>query len=300
MSFRSTLRPVKRWISDLIERVFLLFIGITSQRMRHAVSRWSSPGGQSILIVAPHPDDEAMGCAGTAVLHTLSGDCVQLAIATDGRRSRVLPDPIDVANKRRCEAIDAAAQMKVTHLEWIGLAEGAWGVTTLQAALLGLLDKYRPTVIYAPSLVDFHPEHFKVAHALALALNQWLGTQSCVVRVYQVQVPLTSALTNLYADVSAVQSDWRAALRAYSSQAASVNCSYRMRRYGAQRQRASSHVESFWEMPASRYAWLHREPPESWASSFRGLRFFPLSDPLAYIMGRKARNHLYSVDQHPA
>src|SRR5688500_13357690 len=50
----------------------------------------ASPGGLRVLVVAPHPDDEVAGCAGTILLHRGAGDAVTVLKATDGRRSRAL------------------------------------------------------------------------------------------------------------------------------------------------------------------------------------------------------------------
>ena len=39
---------------------------------------------RGVLVVAAHPDDEVLGCAGTLVRHTRSGDQVHIAFLTDG------------------------------------------------------------------------------------------------------------------------------------------------------------------------------------------------------------------------
>jgi hypothetical protein len=51
-------------------------------------------------------------------------------------------------------------------------------------------------------------------------------------------------------------------------------------------------AEAFWEMAASKYCTLHRTLPLSWPNAFRGLRYFPLTDPLAFFVGRKERRKM--------
>jgi LmbE family N-acetylglucosaminyl deacetylase len=262
------------------------------------IKRWTSLGGQQILIVAPHPDDEAIGCAGTALLHATSGDRVCIAIATDGRRSKVIPDPNAMSVQRFHEASHAARLMQVDRLEWIGLPEGEWCVSDLRHALQALLERLNPSVIYAPSRIDFHPEHFKVAHALALALEA-TDVPDRRIRVYQIQVPLTSLVCNLVADVSTLTHQCEAILRTYVTQAASTECSRRQRRYSARLYGVADQAEAFWEMPASQYTALHRAPPRDWPTVFRGLRDFPLTDPLAYLVGRTERRRMTAL-QHQA
>src|SRR6478735_4929719 len=50
--------------------------------------RISFTGGDRILVLAPHPDDETLGCGGIIPLHLRAGHDVRIAIVTDGRLSR--------------------------------------------------------------------------------------------------------------------------------------------------------------------------------------------------------------------
>jgi LmbE family N-acetylglucosaminyl deacetylase len=301
-SVKSALRPAKRVAARALETLWRVAFGAAAQITRGGARRWASAGGQRILVVAPHPDDEALGCVGTILLHVRSGDRVCAAIATDGRRSRsTTNDPAEMALQRRREATDAARLMRIDRLEWLGLPEGEWRALDLQHLLKTLIDEIAPDVIYAPSRVDFHPEHFKVAHGLAMALAEtgMARLRSTRVRVYQVQVPLTSVMTNLVADVSAVSSECEAVLHAYASQAGSVQCGYRQKRYSASWHRIEGRAEEFWELSAETYVALHRESPALWPSVFRGLRQFPLTDPLAYIVGIRERYRLIAVTPGP-
>jgi LmbE family N-acetylglucosaminyl deacetylase len=208
-----------------------------------------------VLIVSPHPDDEAIGCGGTILLHRLAGDRLCIAIATDGRHSRALPDPEAMAAQRRHEAQTAARLLDVERLEWLGLPEGDCSPTDIQLALQPLLRSLRPELVYAPSRIDFHPEHFKVAHALALALAAESLTPT--LRIYQIQVPLTAGTSNLVADVSDVAARSEQVLAAYTSQQGTVNATLRLRRYAACQLGLRTHAEEFWEMTSSQYIALH-------------------------------------------
>src|SRR5436190_2239409 len=75
-----------------------------------AVQCWDNPGGQRVGIVAPHPDDETVGCGGAACLHRDRGDHVAALIVTDGGASRAggLDRPAQ-ARRRAAEAAEAAA-----------------------------------------------------------------------------------------------------------------------------------------------------------------------------------------------
>lgn len=173
------------------------------------------------------------------------------------------------------------------------MPEGEWHLPALVERLLELLGERRPRIVYAPSRVDFHPEHMAVAHALALALEALAGaSQDLRIRVYQVQVPLTSRLANVVLDTSATRAYWSAALRAYVSQAATLESAYRQRAYVSRANGAEGCAEAFWEMDAATYVRLHRDPPTQWPQVFRGLRSWPFSDPLAFLAGVDERRRL--------
>ena len=88
------------------------------------------------------------------------------------------------------------------------------------------LERFSPDLIYAPRGVDFHPEHLKVAQLVA----QCIGTTTCV-RIFPIQVPLTSDLANCVAAVQDCNQEIRRALDAYASQRVSVSSAMRLRHY---------------------------------------------------------------------
>jgi len=250
-----------------------------------------------VLVIAPHPDDEAIACSGTLLRHVASGDGVVVAIATDGRLAGAAPTPDQVAALRRDEAFAAARLLGVERLEWLGLPEGSWEEPELRTLLHDLLERYEPTVVYAPSRVDFHPEHLAVAHALARALGTLAVDAAARIRlrVYQVQVPLTPILANVVADVSSVLVESTAALCAYDSQLGSIEGVHRRRRYGALAHRMRGPVEEFWELTAQQYAELHCGSSVEWLGKFRGVRRFAWTDPLAYWLGNAERRRLQAA-----
>jgi LmbE family N-acetylglucosaminyl deacetylase len=293
MSVRSHLHWLKEQANRGFERLWSLGFAVTGLVRQSAPARWSSPGGCKVLVVAPHPDDEAIGCVGTILLHIRAGDQVCIAIATDGRRSKAIPDPDEMADQRQREAQLASSRMGIDRLTWLGFHEGGYSPQELAERLRSLLEEVQPDVIYAPSRVDFHLEHVRVAHALALAIaGAGVGVRAPRIRIYQIQVPLTSPLCNLVSDVSPVVQHCESVLAAYTSQRGIMRSVVRLRRYGAVLHGFANHAEEFWEIPATRYCALHEAAPTEWPAAFRAMRSFSLSDPLAYLMGRTERRRL--------
>ena len=259
-------------------------------------------GGRRVLVVAPHPDDETLGCAGAIRRHAGEGDPVTLAFITDGSRSRAGGHSADeMRSLRQAEAEHAAELLGALRLEWFGLPEGEWTFEQLKDPLLRMLERTGPDVIYAPSRIDFHPEHLRVASGLACALSRaGLVTSSCVTRVIQLQVPLTPVLTNRIVDCSGISAEIVAAASVYRSQAANIGRALRMRRYTAGLYGLREFGEEYWQMPVADYCRLHDGPPQHWHTEcFRGIRFRSFSDPLAYCAGIRERRHLRRMAEAP-
>jgi LmbE family N-acetylglucosaminyl deacetylase len=288
----------KTGIIDLADRTTQAVWRLGFRTMRYlapsACRPWSSPGGQRVLVIAPHPDDEVVGCGGTILQHLSAGDMVRVVYVTDGRRSRAHGlGPDDMALRRRREAERAAGVFGLGAFDWIGAREGEWDTVHVTSELERCLNATRPDVVYAPSLVDFHPEHIRVAQNVASCLKSALdsGGAGLQVRIYQVHVPLTARLTTLVADVTKDEQQLHVLLAAHDSQRASTERSLRLRRYAAARTVDCGLVEPFWELTAARYVELHRDTTFRLAV-FRGIRHRSWLDPLAYLIGRQGRQEV--------
>lgn len=87
---------------------------------------------KTVLVFAPHPDDEVIACGGSIVQHIKSGDQVFIIYATDGRHSHsaVLdlhedPSPEELVDVRQDEAIRCAGVLGVPreNLHFIGIED---------------------------------------------------------------------------------------------------------------------------------------------------------------------------------
>jgi hypothetical protein len=107
-----------------------------------------------------------------------------------------------------------------------------------------------------------------------------------------VQVPLTACIANLVADVSPLIARCEAILRVYMSQSGSMERAWRLRRYSASWHGIATQAEEFLELSARQYIALHCAPPAMWPAVFRGMRNFPMTDPLAFLAGMHERRRI--------
>jgi LmbE family N-acetylglucosaminyl deacetylase len=132
----------------------------------------------SVLIVAPHPDDESLGCGRLIASLCQQGRRVDVVWLTDGEASH--PDfpggPAQLANLRRREAHAAARILGVSelHLHHLGAPDGQLSHlsndqrTALVGQISHLVGALRPSTVFVTSGLDGSTEH-AAAHALVRA-----------------------------------------------------------------------------------------------------------------------------------
>lgn len=240
-----------------------------------------------VLAVAPHPDDELLGCGSTLVMHAELGSAVRVIAATDGGRSRAPGLRGTDRISRRAGEFDAAMRALAVPGVWLGLPEGSWSSREMHEALARELEEFRPTIVYAPSPVDYHEEHIAVATVLAGAVAGLDDPPE--VRVYQVHVPMTPVLANVgVVPTAAARARAAAAEACYVSQLPNLKRGWRLREQAGALWRTRLPTEVFWRLPANVYARL----PDTPIRAFRGIRDRPFTDPLCWMAGLGERRRL--------
>jgi len=74
-----------------------------------------------VLVIAPHPDDEVLGCGGTIKKHTKKGDDVFLCIATKAYTPDWAEEFIENRQKEIAKASEILGIQKVFPLDFFGI-----------------------------------------------------------------------------------------------------------------------------------------------------------------------------------
>ena len=173
----------------------------------------------NILVIAPHPDDETIGCGGALCLHAAKGDRVVVVFLTSGELGLKELAPAKAWQVRESEAQAAAKHLGITRLEFLRLPD--WMVTEqIQkgARLFSpILRREAPRLIYLPHLGEWHPDHQAAAPLLRAAIQRSRIAQPAL-RAYEIWTPLQEY--DHTEDVSRVMARKLRALCAYRSQLA--------------------------------------------------------------------------------
>lgn len=163
------------------------------------------------LIFAPHPDDEVFGCAGAIIRHRAAGDDVHVIIATDGAFGAV---DGEYAHLRQQESRQAAKVLGYGEPIFWGLPDrGLVFGEPLIAQIQSALVQFAPTLVYAPSWWEVHPDHTALSLAVTEAVRRrGIGLQLVL---YEVGVPLHP---NQLLDITDCLSLKQAAMDCFASQ----------------------------------------------------------------------------------
>jgi LmbE family N-acetylglucosaminyl deacetylase len=183
--------PVARdaWLSSFPE-----FRAVTPRALEP--SEWHDA---RVLVLAPHPDDELIGCGGTLCRLLSSGAKAWILQATDGCKLESLRDLPEARRKtvRLEEAQRVSSALGAGLVLWRQEDQGLRCSGETTAKLAGLLGELHPTHVFTPFLGDTHADHRTLSYILGGAL----GAAGLAPQVLQYEVwGLVPA--NLYCDIT--------------------------------------------------------------------------------------------------
>lgn len=138
----------------------------------------------TILIVAPHPDDETLGCGGTIAVRAQAGCRIVVVVLTDGSnlfrlspwRIETQPTPAETARLRRAEtgrAMDILAGSRHA-IHFLDTEDGTLNlhVDTVAVQLAGMIRGLAPTEVFVTSEYEQHRDHVAACAVIRAELAQ--------------------------------------------------------------------------------------------------------------------------------
>lgn len=176
--------------------------------------------GERLLVLAPHPDDEVIGCGGLLAQHLREGRSVRVVIATDGSKATGATADDDAYRARREEesrrglaALGGASSIRFLRFPDRSLDD------SVSAPLREELLAFRPDIVCVPSPVEIHPDHIALSRAFCelVQRDENLFAELATTRVafYEVSQPLRP---NAIVDITDVAEAKYAAIAAHESQ----------------------------------------------------------------------------------
>ena len=114
---------------------------------------------QRALVIAPHPDDEILGCGGTIARLVALGREVHVAVVTSGTAPRFNAEHVTTVED---EARRAHAFLGVTETHFLGFPAAELDRVAhadVNAAMLKLVGELGPDTMFLPFIGDIHLDH---------------------------------------------------------------------------------------------------------------------------------------------
>ncbi len=165
-----------------------------------------------VLVIAPHPDDEVLGCGGTIVKHVSEGDEVYLCIVTKAYPPEWSENEI---RERRDEVLKVSKILGIKKTCFLDLPTVKLDTIPQKELndLIGqVVNQVQPGIVYIPHRGDANRDHRLVFEAAMVATRPKPGATVSKVLCYEALsetewvAPFVQNvfMPNVYADISAV------------------------------------------------------------------------------------------------
>lgn len=126
------------------------------------------------MALAPHPDDEALGCSGTLLELRKRGSAIDMVFLTSGELLYGSPSS-GLADRRREEGRRSSALIGCRETIFLELPDGAVAKNMEDAyvRLCGIVERTRPDLIFSPSPIDYHADHIATSRLALRVLNSF-------------------------------------------------------------------------------------------------------------------------------
>lgn len=170
-----------------------------------------------VLVLAPHPDDEVFGCAGTILQHLSQGNRVSVIIVTDGQAAATHDgnDSVsDYIKTRRQESQQAARILGYGSPEFWGITDRTLRYSEeLVQRVVDYIGEKEITQVYSPSVMEIHPDHHELANIAVEAVRRC--GKEVTLAMYEIGVPL---YPNLLLDITDLVERKQQAMVCFASQ----------------------------------------------------------------------------------
>jgi LmbE family N-acetylglucosaminyl deacetylase len=146
----------------------------------------------SVLVVAAHPDDEALGCGGTIARHVAAGDRVEVIFFTDGvgSRQQAGQPANEVEEEIRNQAALGAAEIlgiaPPTCFRFPDNRLDAIDLLDLAKAVESVGQRCRPSIVYTHWAGDLNVDHRLVYQAVMTAFRPTIDCPVLEIRLFEV------------------------------------------------------------------------------------------------------------------
>jgi N-acetylglucosamine malate deacetylase 1 len=115
---------------------------------------------KQVLVVAPHPDDETLGCGGTLLRHKSDGDKIHWLILTNISEEEGWPKKLVNARQKEVKKVMAKYGFSsITMLDLITTKLDIYPISDIIGKISIVFNNIKPNIIYLNHRNDIHTDH---------------------------------------------------------------------------------------------------------------------------------------------
>ena len=177
-----------------------------------------------VLVVAPHPDDEILGCGGTIARHVSQGDTVYVCIVTTAYTPDWSKEYIEHRHTEITNSNSILGIKKTFFLDFPTAKLDTISRKEINESLHSVVQRLKPEVVYIPHGGDIHLDHRIVHESALVALRPSSNSSTIRTLAYETLSEtewgrsLKHFIPNVFVDITDFLELKKNAMKAYGSE----------------------------------------------------------------------------------
>jgi len=165
-----------------------------------------------ILVIAPHPDDETLGCGGSLLKHKANGDSLSWLIATRGHEPQWSAELLERKEQEIAKVSAAYGFENTFRLNFPTIKLDTIPLDEIIVAIRDAVTDSKPDVVYLNHFGDVHSDHRVVFEATMSVLKPFYSGKHGVKKILSYEVlsstdaaplnPARAFVPNVFSDVT--------------------------------------------------------------------------------------------------
>jgi len=139
----------------------------------------------NILVVAPHPDDETLGCGGVLLRHAYEGDAVHWLIMSTIDNTENTKNKFNERKDEIKQVSELYSFTSVQQADFITTRLDTYPKFKLIEVVSKTINRVKPNIVYIPYRNDVHSDHTEVFDAVASCMKSFRYPSIKCVRAYE-------------------------------------------------------------------------------------------------------------------
>ena len=128
---------------------------------------------KKVLVIAPHPDDETLGCGGTLFRHKDNEDSLHWLIITKIDKNHGWPIDMVKSRKNEIESVRQSYQFQdLINLNYPSTKLDTYPISDLVEKIGNIVKQISPEIIYIPFEGDIHSDH-RIISKVSQSIIKW-------------------------------------------------------------------------------------------------------------------------------